>query len=648
MIRSKKMTTEEKYKDIHGFFVPDRIMDCKKDPLLLEKFKKEIEFIFTNESLYNDFIEICSEKKQPGKSNKTNSLIAYLVGLTDFPPDPNKDFKFSSSYKLTRVSPPDIDIDFEEREPIFEYLSEKYGEDHTAFISTYIECKAKKSVQMAFKIKDIKMGNMDADQTSKWFSKRVNNEDDFSVSIDQPEIKEYINRYREVFGLAEKINGVKTFIGKHAAGILVTDKTIDEYIPLMKKASSGLVSSEYDKDDIENIGLLKYDILKISTLGHIHKTIDMIREKTGEIIDIEKVPLNDDKVLNLYRERDTSGIFQMEKYTMVKTLQSVRVNSFSDIAACNALGRPGPISEGYPEEYGKRQRDHSLIQFYHPSLKEVLKDTFGLILYQEQVTKIAEILAGLTATQADKIRKFIGKKQTDEEKVKPIRNMFLNGCKRMGVVNDEFALRIWKIMEGFGSYAFNKAHSVEYAIVSYWTAYLKTYYFVYFMAVLMSTTLDDGQNETEENIEKYQKELRKKGYTVLSPDVNKSKQYFEVLDEKTIIEPFHVMKGIGKNVGNNISKFQPFLDFDDFLQKTSDQRIGSDVVETMLNNGYFNCFGKKDNFMDQYRIFFQKRKKDKSASSSIPRGPINVRVPVPGKKGNKILEERKYTQDDFL
>lgn len=639
-------TNDEKYEIAQAYFVPDRFLECQNDPGLYDRLKNEIEFVFSHDSLFEDMVRIAKEKESPGTVNKPNSVFAYLLGLTDANVDLDSPYRFSSSYKLTRISPPDIDIDFEEREPIFEYLADKYGHDHTAFISTYIECKAKKSVQMAFKIKDARLGKMDADETSKWFSKRVKNEDDFNASIEQPEVLEYIPRYKEVFDLAEKIHGITTFVGKHAAGILVTDKPISEYVPLAKKGT-GIVSSEYDKDDVENIGLLKYDILKISTLGHIHKTIDMIEEKTGDKIDIEKVPLNDDNVLELYRQRDTSGVFQMEKYTMLKTLESVTVNSFSDIAACNALGRPGPIAEGYPQEYGRRQQNSGLIQFYHPSLKEVLKDTFGLILYQEQVTKIAEILAGLTATQADKIRKFIGKKQTDEEKVKPIRNMFLGGCKRTGIVEEEFALRMWQIMEGFGSYAFNKAHSVEYAIVSYWTAWLKTYYYVYFMAVLMSTTLDDGQDGSEESIEKCQKELRKKGYTILSPDVNKSKSYFEVLDEKTIIEPFHVKKGIGKNVGVNISKAQPFSDFDDFLQRTGDQRIGSDVMQTMFESGYFNSFGSKEDFMDQYHIFSQRRKKERVPGAGITKGPINVKVPVPGDKGNKILE-KSFIQDDML
>lgn len=642
------MTFDEKYQEIKKLFVPDRILECKNNLVSMNRFREEMEFVFSHDSLFNSFIEVKKAIETSGIKNNTNSLLAYLIGLTDVSPDYDNPFKFNSSYKLTRISPPDIDIDFEEREPIFEYLSEKYGADHTAFISTYIACKAKKSVQMAFKIKDIKMGDMDADQTSKWFSTKVRNEDDFHESINQPEVKDYIGRYQEVFNLAEKIHGITTFVGKHAAGILITDKPINEYVPLLKKSSNGMVSSEYDKDDVENIGLLKYDILKISTLGHIHKTIDMIEEKTGNKINIEEVPLNDDKVLDLYRKRDTSGVFQMEKYTMLKTLEAVTVNSFSDIAACNALGRPGPIAEGYPEEYGRRQKNPALIQFYHPSLKDVLKDTFGLILYQEQVTKIAEILAGLTATQADKIRKFIGKKQTDEEKVIPIRNMFLDGCRRTATVNDDLALKIWKIMEGFGQYAFNKAHSVEYAIVSYWTAWLKTYYYVFFMAVLMSTTLDDGQDGSEESIEKYQKELRKRKYTILTPDINKSKSYFEVLDENTIIEPFHVMKGIGRGVGESISKLQPFEDFEDFLQKTSGQRIGSDVMELMLNNGYFKSFDSKDNFMEQYHIFAQKRKKDKVGRSNIPTGLINVKVPIPGSMGNRVLEDRAFSQEDIL
>lgn len=639
---------EDKYSNLQAFFVPDRIIECKNNSFSKLKLKEEIKFVISHDDLYNDFISLIEEKKTPGDKNKTNSILAYVCGLTNKFPNLKEEFKFNIRYKLARVSPPDIDIDFEDRKPVFDYLKLKYGEDHTAFISTYVACKSKKSVQMAFKIKDIKMGDMDSNQTSIWFSKKVRNEENFYDSINQPGVIEYVDRYKEAFNLAEKIHGIITFISKHPAGILLTDKKIDEYIPLMARSNGESIASEYDKDDIENIGLLKYDLLKISTLGHIHKTVDMIKEKTGEVIDIESVKLNDPKVFKIYRDRDTSGVFQMEKYMMRKVLESVKVNSFEDIVACNALGRPGPVNERYPEEYGKRQKQPELIKYYHSSLEEVLKDTYGLILYQEQVTKISEILAGLTQSQSDKIRKFIGKKQTDDEKIKQIRDMFLKGCERTGKINQEFALRIWQIMEGFGAYAFNKSHSVAYSIISYWTAYLKTYYYVYFMSVLLSTTLNDGQEGFEVNIENYKKELRSRGYIILSPDINRSKDYFDVVDEKTIIEPFHVLKGIGIKVGTNISRVQPFDGFDDFLQKTSDFKIGSDVIETMLENGYFKSFGEKSNFMDQYHVFVQKRKRDRVGGKMFSHDPLTIKVPFPGKYGNKILNQKKYSQKDLF
>lgn len=637
------MNLEEKYNNISKYFVSDRFQECKRDESKQSFFKKEMEFIFEHESLFNDFISIRETIESPGTKNKTNSYISYILGITDCPPDFNNEFKFKDNVILTRFSPPDVDIDFEEREPVFNYLSERYGKENTAFIITYGECKAKKSVQMAFKIKNITIGNMDADQTSKFISKQVQNEDSFEESINQPDLKDYLIKFKDVFDLAKSVHKIKVVMSQHAAGILITDQPISEYVPL-RKTKTGMIVSEYDKEDVENIGLLKYDILKISTLGHIHKCVDMIKEKTGQVINIEELQLNDENVLRLYQNRDTAGIFQMEKYTMMKTLESVHVHSFADIAACNAIGRPGPINEGYPEEYGRRQGNHGLIQYYHPILKDCLKDTYGLMIYQEQVTKTSQLLAGLSATQADKIRKFIGKKQTDEEKVKPIRDMFINGCEKTGIINQEFSLKIWKIMEGFGQYAFNKAHSVAYAHNSYWTAWLKTYYYPYFMATLMTTTLDDGQADTEENINRYSKELKKRGFTLLTPDVNLSKSYYEVIDNTTIIEPFHITKGIGKNVGIVISKYQPYINFEDFLEKTSDQRIGKDIMEMMISNGCFKCFGNKEKFMDQFSIFSEKRKKG-TGNKKMFQSHIETHVPIAGKAGMKILNKNYYQED---
>lgn len=600
---------KDRFDKMQSFFIQERLLKVKNSNELYSRFLEELKTALNgHDHTFCDFIELAS-KNINGNKNKTNSVLCYVLGITSVLPDEKTSLNHYKVYQLARAeSPPDIDCDFENKEPIFQHMREKYGENNCALICTYALCKAKKAIQSAFKIKGITIGDMDVNKTAIFISKKVFNADTFDESIANPELKEYVEKFKDVFELARTISGIKLNTSVHAAGIIASDIPLSECVPL-KRTKDGLVS-EYDKEDVENIGLLKNDILVVSTLQHIHKTIDMIKDKTGDIVDLSKIDLNDKNILKLYKDIDTSGVFQMEQYTLRKVLESVDVTSFDDIVACNALGRPGPIMEGYPQQYGQRQKNHHLIQYYHPSLKEVLKNTYGLIIYQEQVMKITKILAGFTPNQADKIRKFIGKKQNDESKVKPIRDLFINGCKRVGLVDEAFAENMWRIMEGFGSYAFNKSHSVAYSMLSMWTAYLKTYYYPYFMSCLLSTTLEDGQPSSEEKIKIYYSELKKRGYSVKSPDINLSKDYFDVCGNQ-IVQPFHVLKGIGKAIGTSLSKMQPFKDFEDFLNKTQEIRIGSDVITLMIENGYFKSFNSKDNFQEQYNIFSQNRKRDK-------------------------------------
>lgn len=657
------MTEEEQNKfnnrvlELIKISIPDRYEKYKHS----QRFKDEFIYIVSKDELYKDILiekEKLNNDIHPVDTNKLNSLACYVLGFTNKEPDLELGFKFNTKQVLTRISPPDIDIDFEEQESIFKYIRSKYGEDHVAFISTFQECKAKKSVQMAFKINGITVGDMDAHQTALFMSKQVRNEDTFEESINQEGLREYLTRFKHVFDLAEKINGVKTTLGQHAAGFLATDKPLWEYIPVMKN-KDGLLISEWDKDDVENVGLLKYDVLKLDTMGLIHETVDMVKEKLGQDIDIESVNLYDPKVFEVYQKVDTSGIFQMEKYTMRKALQSLDVQKFGDIVACNALGRPGPISEGYPDKYGERQKQPLKISYYHPKLRSVLEDTFGLILYQEQVMHITKILAGFTDSEADKVRKFIAKKQ-DEEKAKAIRQMFVDGCNMMKYVDENFSLEMWRIMEGFGSYAFNKAHSTAYGVISYWTAWLKTYYYPYFMANVMNTTLNKGTQDYEKNLDMYYGECKKNGINIIEPDINLSKDYYDVVNNGTaIVKPFHIKKGIGKKIGTNISRRQTFADFDDFLNKTGSCRIGQDVIEIMYNENYFRCFGDKSDLMDQYHSYMKRRKREMSTSRFIAGGEFQAALPkveypnvslkvVNKKDSNKDSKNKKFKNSQIM
>lgn len=585
------------------------------------RFKNEINFIIENKTLINDFLNLYKTTQSPGNTNKPNSITSYLISLTNQIPDFSKPFNFNKNYKLTRISPPDIDCDFEVREPIFEYITNKYGKEYTGLISTYQIIKARSAVQYAFKVNNVCIGEMDADKTAKFISKKVRARyDTFEQAIDTRDLKEFTNKYPEIFKQAKKIHGMRLNCGQHPAGIVVADKPLIEYVPIRRVGDVHVI--EYDKDDVENIGLLKNDILKVSVLELFHKCVDLIKERHKIEIDINSIDVNDPKLIDLFLNKDVNGVFQMEQPSMIEVLDVVKPMTFSDISACNSLVRPGPREAKFDVEYARRKTNPSLITYYHDSIKDILKETYGLILYQEQVMSMCRVLCGFTATEADKVRKFIGKKQTDEKKVSAIKNMFLSGCAKIGYLGQNEAESLWKIIQEFGSYAFNKSHSVAYAFVSMQTAYLKTYYYIEFMSCLLSINLNDGSLKWEESIKMYYEEMIRKGYTIKKPDINLSKPYFNIVDDKTIIEPFHIYKGIGKNVSEYIASIQPFNDYEDFLEKMILSPISSDVMKLLIDNGCFNSLMKnikidKEHFMKTYNVYISLRKRDRAGTSKL-------------------------------
>ncbi len=620
----------------------------ERHPLLFKNkdlFLKEMTFLFENPTAMKDLFSVYHEGVRNGKSNKINSFVAYLLGITDIWNE-GSDFKYKLDYKLTRLAPPDIDVDFEDREPVFKHILNKYGSDKTGFISTYQIIKAKSAVQYAFKVEGIEDNGMNADQFSIFMSKKVNpRAETFEEAISKYDLKPWVDKYPQVFEVARQIHGLQLYCGKHPAGIIVADKSLEEYVPIRRVGEEFVI--EYDKDDVENIGLLKNDILGLVTLKHINQCIKVIEEDTGDKIVLEEIDINDQDVIDaIFRDMDAGGVFQFEKQEMYEVLKPVRPSSFAEVVACNALVRPGPKTADYHHMYGERKRDPSKVTYYHPSLEPILKETYGLILYQEQVMKMTRILAGFSATQADKIRKFIGKKQNDPAKVKEIQDMWLKGCEKMGLIDGRTAQKLWEIMVEFGKYAFNKSHSVAYAILSMWTAYLKHYYYPQFMSSWLTITLDHLP-DFDIKLQRYYKEMKKRGYRVKSPDINLSKDRFYVLeDKKTIIEPFHINKGIGKNVGSQMSTFQPFSSFDDFLAKLSKSPLGSDVIDIFFDQGYFKSLMGMENLQslrDKYHAWSYIRKKEKSVSKTrMGRIPVQTNLPGVGRLRNvEVLKERQ-------
>lgn len=633
-------------KVLQSMFFPDRTCIFRNpDGLHLKRINEELFYVKNNQELFNDIIELVKIGPLQGDKNEDNSLLAFLLGITNVEPNINEPFTFEIECKLNRFTPPDIDTDFEDRDAIFNYLFNKYGYKNCSFIGANSKCQARAAVQHAFKIHNVCCHGLDADKTAKMISKKVKDKPglSFQEAIDTPELEEFKVHYPQYFDLAERLFGMVIHEQTHPAGIIVTDKPLSQYVPMKSlakrdggKKGERVMVTEYDCTDAENVGLIKNDFLGLQTLFHLHTTSDEVFRRHGIRILPKDIPLEDPETLKIYQNLDTGGVFQMESPAMKSVIKNVHPTSFTDVVAVNALCRPGPMMEKYPEKYGQFKQNPELVTYYHHDMKSILKDTYGLFLYQEQVMKVTRVLAGFGPTQADKIRKFIGKKQTDEAKKKPIRDMFLQGCAKTGKIDEHTALQIWQTMERFGEYAFNKTHSVIYGVISWQTAWFKAHYYVEFMAGLLTSLIHNKKDPTSEvKLEEYKKEFKKKGYKIITPDVNFSKDYFSIVDDKTIVEPFHVSKGIGKMVGTIISKHQPFSDIQDFCDKLRDEFPSTDVIEIMIENDYFRSFGDKNQVRQQINILRDNDRKDKNKNKIVQSVQLTVHTPW------SVLESQK-------
>src|SRR5881392_1619911 len=463
-----------------------------------------------------DFIHFAKERGipvGPGRGSAAGSLVAYVLGITDIDPL-QYGLIFERFLNPDRISPPDIDVDFCEarRGEVLEYVRQKYGERRVAQIITFGKLKAKSVVRDVGRV--MGLSYRDADRIAKMIPNELNITLD-SAAEKNGELKRAIAsepQTKALFEYGKILEGLSRNAGVHAAGVVIADRDLTDYIPLCRDVKGNDVISQYPMGPLNDLGLLKMDFLGLKTLTVIEDTVTLIRKRDPNF-SLKNIPLDDPAAFALYNRGETIGLFQMESGGMTGLSKQFDVKKLDDIIALIALYRPGPM-ELIPE-YVKAKKGITPIKYLHPLLEDICADTYGVMIYQEQVMAAASKLAGYSLAQADLLRRAMGKK--DKEKMAKERKNFIEGCARTNTIPEKKANAIFDLLEKFAGYGFNKSHSAAYGLISYHTAYLKAHYPVEFMAGLLSNEI----NNTEK-ISIFVGECRRMGISILAPDINKS------------------------------------------------------------------------------------------------------------------------------
>ncbi|GAB4310734.1 MAG: DNA polymerase III subunit alpha [Candidatus Sumerlaeia bacterium] len=544
-----------------------------------------------------DFIHFAREQGipvGPGRGSAAGSLVAYCLRITNL--DPIKHgLLFERFLNPERVSPPDIDIDFcqDRRGEVIDYVKEKYGKDCVAQIITFQRMKARNAVRDVARVLGQPISL--ADKIAKIIG-RVPNIDGKPPTITQcldvePELRQLYEQspeVKEILDYAREIEGLARNAGTHAAGVVIAGRPLLDIIPLYVNQQDQALLTQWNMTEVEEVGLLKMDFLGLKNLTVIDHCIKKVKITRGVDIDIDAIPLNDPKTYRLLQQGDTLGIFQLESSGMRDWLKRLGPTCFEDIIAMLALYRPGPLKSGMVQQYVDAKHGRTRVVYDHPLLEPILKETNGVILYQEQVTQIANVLAGFSLGQGDILRRAMGKKKGDE--FARMKKTFIEGCSNNNI-DPAFAERLFEKIQNFAEYGFNKSHSAAYALVTYQTAWLKANYPVEYYSALLSTT--DKTNQ--EKLARFMDEARTRGIQILPPDVNESFVDFTVTRNGHIRFGLGAIKTVGANLVQNIiverEKGGRFENFEDFCLRVDQSLLNTRMVEALIRAGAFDSLG---------------------------------------------------------
>ena len=522
----------------------------------------------------------------PGRGSSAGSLVAYALRITDLDPIRHV-LLFERFLNPERRSMPDIDVDFciRGRAQVIQYVKDKYGADRVAQIATFGTLKAKAAIRDVGRALGFSFA--ETDTIAKMIPAPKQGFDyPLAESLKmEPRLPELIKndpRVKTLMDHALRLEGLVRHASTHAAGVVLSNLPLVDHLPLFVDKEGGIVT-QFDMSCVEKIGLVKFDFLGLKTLTLIHDCLKLIDATLGEKIDVNRLPLDDKKTYKTLCNGNTTGVFQLESGGIREMTVKIRPNCFEDLVAILALYRPGPLDSGMAEEYIKRKHGKEKIRYLHPLLETILKDTYGVIVYQEQVMQIAQVLGGYTMGDADMLRRAMGKK--DPEEMAAQRERFVEGA-RGKKIDDKIAAEIFDQMETFARYGFNKSHSAAYALVSYQTAYLKTHYPVEFIATLMTSEMGDT-----DKVIKNLAECRGKDIEVLAPDINESRADFTPVGTK-IRFGLAAVKNVGEKAVEVIletrAKDGPFESLFDFCRRVDTTAVNRRVIESLIKCGAFD------------------------------------------------------------
>ncbi|MDB4913675.1 MAG: polymerase alpha subunit, partial [Gemmatimonadetes bacterium] len=533
----------------------------------------------------------------PGRGSAAGSIVAYALRITDVCPL-KYDLLFERFLNPESVSMPDIDVDFcfERRGEVIEYVRQKYGKESVGQIVTFGTMKSRAAIKDVGRTLGFTPSETDA------IAKLIPNGPAFSLTVKEaitqvPEIKKMYagdERAKTLLDYAISLEGLSRHTGVHAAGVVIAPGPLDDYIPILTVNSKGagagaedqVTVTQYDMNCLEKAGMLKMDFLGLTTLTVIRDALDNIQQRTGMRPNLDTVDMEDPGVYRMLRAGRTTGVFQFESPLATDMLRSMRCDRFDDLVASNALMRPGPLDAGMHKVYQRRKRGEEAVSYALPELEPILEPTYGVITYQEQVMRLAQVLAGISLAEADVLRKAVGKKDAElirKELTKFVDKSVARGYDRK--IIEELSGQI----ETFGRYGFNKSHSVAYSVVSFHTAWLKAYYPAEFMAAILSSSIGDT-----DSVVKFINEAREMNIEVLPPDVNESNYKFTVLDERRIRFGLGAIRNVGRNAIDSIltaKKAKPFESFFDFTDRVDLTKCNKRVFEALIASGAMDGLG---------------------------------------------------------
>jgi len=522
----------------------------------------------------------------PGRGSGAGSLVAYSLRITDLDPLAY-DLLFERFLNPERVSMPDFDIDFcqDGRDRVIDYVKRQYGADSVSQIATFGTMAAKAVLRDVGRVLDLPYLFVDK------FVKLVPNELGISLAEareKEPQIDERARNEEELaelLPLAEKLEGITRNVGMHAGGVLIAPGRLTDFCPLYQAEGSNAAVSQFDKDDVEAIGLVKFDFLGLRTLTILAEAVRFVqRHEDRKDFRLEDLPLDDPAVYRLFAEGNTTAVFQSESRSAKDLEKKLKGDCFEDIIALMALNRPGPLGSGMVDDFIARKQGKQKPEYFHPDLEPVLKSTYGIIVYQEQVMLVAQILAGYSLGAADMLRRAMGKKKPEEMAVQ--RTIFLEGAAKRGA-DIKIAERLFDLMEKFAEYGFNKSHSAAYALVAYHTAWLKAYYPAEFMAATMSSEMSDT-----DKVRVFYEDCRANGLTMLPPDINLSGYRFEPVSKTEIRYGLGAIKGSGEAaIGAIVAEREangPYKGLFDLTRRVDKRYLNRRVLEALVKAGAFD------------------------------------------------------------